>query len=535
MSYNVVLINPNTLGNYRKAKIATANFGIAFLSAYLKKFNDCKVHILDARYLGLSSEKAFEQLKGIKPDLVGLSLCVDESSPWTSELIELLKKAFPYVHITLGNYFPSIFVEKALKKFPLADSVILGEGEQTLSTLVHALQYEKNWKELPGLAFFDQEQSKIQINAKQSLIDNLDEIPYADRYLPIEKQELTEVMLEGTRGCAFNCAFCAVRPFTQVSKGKIIRIRSAENIFREIEGICRKYPKIRSFRFVDPDFIAPYTKERAKEFISLLKNSDLDVDLMMDTRASSIKKNEELLKEFHEVGLKRLYIGIESGSDAILKKMRKGVASKENLEGMTILKKLKIDFSYGFMMVTPWTTEEDIEKNIEMLRKIGSIEFRSLFHELTLIPGTAAYKEQEKLGRLKWSGHLYYYTYETTSKKVETFRRLNQLLQKKYSECFGFAAGYIYEGIRQSKRLNDNEFASRIEEVSDQLFLDVFDMVWNEAGMEIINPIQDEKFVDMMYQKFSPKFLNLLKEFDPKIDFSNVKDRMPKNVPRMQI
>lgn len=97
-------------------------------------------------------------------------------------------------------------------------------------------------------------------------------------------------------------------------------------------------------------------------------------------------------------GLVGINMGIESGSQKILNKMRKCTKVEDNILATQILRDLDIDYSYGFMMITPWCLDEDIELNALLLEKIGKIELHKFFHEMTLIPGTDAFQEviQEK-------------------------------------------------------------------------------------------------------------------------------------------
>lgn len=63
-----------------------------------------------------------------------------------------------------------------------------------------------------------------------------------------------------------------------------------------------------------------------------------------------------------------------------------------------MLQDIGLSVSYGFMMFTPWTQQEDLEANIAMLRTLGSVEFDKLFHEMDLIPGTLALEQAQSLG-----------------------------------------------------------------------------------------------------------------------------------------
>lgn len=517
--FHVVLINPHTRGNYRKELVSTANLGLASLASYLQKGNHCKVTIIDARAAELSAEKLAETLAQVQPQLVGISLCVDESAEWTKDVLTILRRSCPATHIVMGSYFPSLYPAKAFERIPQAHSIVIGEGEATLSALVSALSEGEDWRILEGIAYRDMN-GDVHINPRRRLIDCLDDLPFPQRYLATGNGELFEAMLEGTRGCKFFCSFCAVRPFYGLSTGPALRMRSARHIVGEISELCRQYPKLQSFRFVDPDFIAPHTACRAAEFAELLMKTGLSVHLMMDTRTSSVVRNVELLKLLKQAGLNRLYLGIESGSPHILKKMNKAVDVQDNYQASLVLDQLDIDYSYGFMMVTPWSTDEDIELNAKLLASIGRIEFRSLFHELTLVPGTPAYQTLEKENKLLWTGHLSYYTYTTSSCRIENFRKIGRLLQSTHPSFFGRLAGYIYESIRILRRHKDST-SYGVEKLADRLFLDIFDSCWSEARNT--NPDSDHLgFVNGCYDQFRDRFLDVLSLLDPDANISDI-------------
>lgn len=532
LNFKVVLLNPNVPGDYRKAKIATANLGLGSLSAYIRKHNNVDVEIIDARFLGANPHSVYSLIEKANPQLLGISLLVDEASKWTDELLRLVRRTYPQIPIVLGGYFPSLLPEIVLRKFTQVDTLILGEGERTLSEYIFAIQKKTSWKGIPGIAY--KEGDEIVFSTARELIENLDELPFADRYLANNDGREMEVMLEGTRGCPFSCSFCAVHPFYKRSTGSKLRLRSAESIFAEINMLCHKYPFLQCFRFVDPDFISPYTQERAATFAELMKGNIREIHFMMDTRISSIRENLDLLQRLQHIGLKRLYLGIESGSNRILRKMRKGISREETIEGTALLRELGMDYSYGFMMITPWTLEEDIEENVDLLQKIGRIEFRSLFHEMTLIPGTTAYASVQESDDLEWCGSLSYYSFKTKSLRVERFRKINSSLQKNYSSCFGDAAGYLYESIRHLRRLGQTPFAEELEQSLDRLFLEVFHACWSAAATEQCIE-KDLDFVHSCASQFSPKFLSLIHRLDPNLDFSSIQRKVPKYAPVRQV
>ena len=533
MAFNTVLVNPNTLGTYRKAKTATANLGVAILSSYLKNRNISQAYIIDARAEGLNPELTADEIIKLSPNIIGFSLCVESSVEWTNAVLKNIRTRLPDVHVILGSYFPSMFPERALSLIPEANSIVIGEGEATLASLVESLKKGDNWHDCRGIAF--KQGDKIIINKEGALIEDLDTLPLLERYLCQSDGADSEAMLEGTRGCKFYCSFCAVRPFYGLSTGRSLRMRSAKSIVLEIIKLKQDFPQLNNFRFVDPDFLAPHTQVRAEEFANLMIEAKMGVDLMFDTTTSSVRRNEQLIRKLKCAGLKRIYLGVESGSPHILREMHKASNVQDNKMAISILQNLKIDYSYGFMMITPWTTEEDILLNIKLLKDVGRIELRSLFHELTLIPKTIAFESASKITKLTWSGELSYYTYETASPKIEHFRKLGKMLQSNYPVFFGFVPGFLYESIRQLYRKNFEELASPVEKKLDNIFLNIFYECWDYANNPLSTEEKDRDKVQNIFDKYCSQLLSLLSVVDHSITPEQTRTKLPRYAPIKQI
>lgn len=535
MVFSIILINPNTPGSYRKASIPTVSLGIAAIYSYVKQYSDENITIIDARCDGLSPLETFAQLKTIKPSVVGISLCVHESSGWTVELIDLIKELDSTIHITLGNYFPSLFPEKAFELIPRADSIVVGEGEVTFFELISAIKEQKDWRVTEGLAYQDGVANKIILNPRRALIEDLDQLPWAYRYMAKGDGSDMEVEMEGTRGCFFSCSFCSVSAFYGLSLGKKLRLRSAKNIYDEMSALKKKFPNLVHFRFVDPDFISATCRARSENFAKLFIESSMSIQFQIDARASSILKNIPLLKLLKQAGLVRIYLGVESGSEYILSKMNKLTKPEENIEAARILKALDIDCTYGFIMITPWSRDEDIEQNIRLLEKIGHVGIHNVFHEMTLIPGTAAFDEMKKAGRLIWKGKLYYFSYQTSSERIERLRKLRQVLEKERVQFFANLS-FIYESIRRVKWAGEINRAERIEKASDKLSLDIFKFCWQKiADNQVLNQQDYAVIAKGCYKKFQPEVNKLLRLINPKIPIPCSADLLPHGLPARQV
>lgn len=138
------------------------------------------------------------------------------------------------------------------------------------------------------------------------------------------------LIIQATLGCSHNkCTFC------NMYKSKKFTIKSLEEIKQEIDMFSRMYGHIEGIRIFLADgdaLIIPMDKLR--EIMIYLKEKFPKFDrVSMYASPKSIRlKTPEELRELRSLGLKLVYLGIESGSDKILKYIKKGVTKAEMLE-----------------------------------------------------------------------------------------------------------------------------------------------------------------------------------------------------------
>jgi radical SAM superfamily enzyme YgiQ (UPF0313 family) len=335
---------------------------------------------------------------------------------------------------------------------------------------------------LDGVAgtVFRTEDGRIFYNSQRPLIKNLDTIPQPLRYA--QADEITENLLEGSRGCFGRCTFCAVKPYFDADAPLAWRGKSPERVVKEIESLIRRNPDNRRVRFVDPNFLGTSSaqhQQRAIKIADLIKSSLPEVELYAETRAVDILGNQAALTALKEAGLKELYIGVESGSQRVLKYMHKGVSLDQTRRALNILQEIGINYQYGFMMVTPWTEEQDIRDSISFLREIGFVQFDKLFHEMDLIPGTSSVEQAEKIGKIREKGDSGYFTYGNIE-LVSKVRALGDHLSTDYPQLLE-GLWYLYKDAQVHYQ---NEVTGSQELMKDlsNFFLDVF-----EQSLDLIN------------------------------------------------
>jgi len=471
---SVLLVSPNDLGSYRSGSFVTENLGIGYLASYLQSLN-VNVAICDARFFDLTPEMAANLIKNRQFHLIGLSIASRNGAEWCNDFCNQLD-VNNYQHITAGGQFPTLETVDAFSIIQRLDSIIMGEGECAIGKLCSNVCNANDWTKEKGISY-KQKNGDVFVAQDRDILDDINLLPFPYRYLLSYQDEQSEILIEGSRGCVFWCTFCAIRPFLGSSVHDSWRIRSADNIIMEIEAILKSNHKVRNFRFIDSDFIGPVQSERAMQFAMLAQSRLKDISMHMEGRAVSIMNNELLLTELKKAGLRRVYLGIESGSQRILNKMNKRTTVEENKQAVDMLKKLNIDFSYGFIMITPWSEDDDIVENIKMLKYIGKIQINKFFHELFIVKGTVAYNLLKNDG-LSLNESNGYYTYKSKTRNVDRLRKIGAYLEY---NCVAFMRRlwFLYHKMRNLNFVGIK--CDVIESKLDDLYVSIFEYCWEQG------------------------------------------------------
>ncbi|MFH1038819.1 MAG: radical SAM protein [PVC group bacterium] len=168
-----------------------------------------------------------------------------------------------------------------------------------------------------------------------------------------------------SRGCPFPCTFCAARALT----GPVIRYRSVENVVREIMLLNDRYG-VREFHIEDDNFTwrGEYVIAFCREILK--RNLHLAFTLPNGVRLDSL--DEEVLILMERSGFYSLAVGIESGSDRILKLMKKNLTREVIREKIGLIKECtKMRISGFFLIGYPGETEAEIAETISFARSLN--------------------------------------------------------------------------------------------------------------------------------------------------------------------
>ena len=181
-------------------------------------------------------------------------------------------------------------------------------------------------------------------------------------------------LIKTSYGCPYNCSFCFCKEITDGNYSA----RNLSDVFVELEKIVEE-----EIYIVDDNFL--YDSDRIREFIDGLKIRDINKKFLVYGRADFIVENEELIKEFKEVGLQAVIVGIESVRSVDLEDYNKGTTKEINGNCINILKSLEIEL-YATLIIPLDFTKADFKELTKWLKDLD-VRFVNL-QPLTPLPGT---------------------------------------------------------------------------------------------------------------------------------------------------
>ncbi len=355
--------------------------GLALLSACAKQAGH-EVSLIDRRAL-LDWDHFRQEVRSRAPDVAGFGMLSVDFNP-AMKGIELVKEANPNTITVVGGPHPTLVPDEVLSN-PLVDHVVIGEGEISLIEMLHKFERGERVNRL--------------IDGDRP---NLDELPFADRDIYLEEWRKAGydydspeaplsaetrppfVTIIAGRGCRYNCAFC--KPGEDILFGKGVRRRSVSHVIAELKQLRDKYHF--NTLMIHDDCL---TEDRVwvQEFCDAYEAEGFTQPYWCQARVDHVVKHEDMIRRMAEVGLEGLFLGFESGSDRVLRFIRKGTTVAKNLEAALICRKYDIRIWANYMLGLPTETEDEIRETIAMLKEIDPDYYSPAFY--TPYPGNDLY------------------------------------------------------------------------------------------------------------------------------------------------
>ncbi len=387
MDKNVLLIFPKTGLDLENVNIQMP-MGLMCVAAPLIEYG-YKVTILDQRIERNFFQKVRECLSN-EPVCVGITTMTGLQILYALEIANFIRNN-SQIPIVWGGNHPTLTADQTIKNENV-DIVARGEGDITFRELVDALYSRNPLEKIKGISWKDGE--TIYHNPEREFcdLDRLSPVPYGlvdvERYIvsqvPGRKRNLD---IYSSRGCPHNCIFCYNRSFNQSR----YRTKNIDTVIQEAEKLVTKY-NLDSIYVNDDNFFVDI--ERSHYFCkSLIDNKIIPEWGCHGVRIDSLTKIDFDLLE--KSGCRHLYIGIESGSEKILKYIKKEITIRQIKNIIDKFSKTKITAHYNFMVGYPIEGVKELSETIELVDYIMRIDpkaYFSSFHIISPYPGTEFYR-----------------------------------------------------------------------------------------------------------------------------------------------
>jgi anaerobic magnesium-protoporphyrin IX monomethyl ester cyclase len=401
----ILFLNPPYMGRFSRTSRSPAvtkggTFYYPIWLAYAaglaeKTGNDVRLFDAPATLSGIDDLYTF--LGGWQPGLV----VIDTSTPsiQSDALVAAdIKARFPEAFILLVGTHPSALPEESIALDAAIDGVVVGEYDATIVDLAAALAAGTPLDDIPGLAFKKQEQ--ICRTPERERIQDLDALPFiseiykkhlniGDYFFAAANYPMVQIITG--RGCPHRCFFCV---YPQVFHSHRYRVRSAKNVVDEFAFIKENLPQVQEIGIEDDCFTA--SPNHVREICEGIIARGIKIKWYCNVRGD-VKL--DLLQLMKQAGCRLVTVGFESGDQAILDGMKKGVKLEKYLQFVKDVKKAGL-MVHGCMMVgNPGDTKETLAASYEFAVTANCDSMQ--FYPLYVYPGTEAYTWAEQNRYLK--------------------------------------------------------------------------------------------------------------------------------------
>jgi len=295
-----------------------------------------------------------------------------------STLVQELRTVYPEAKHIAGGTHIKLFPDECANVF---DSIAIGEGEESIVKVID-----------------DVMASTLKPIYTQGAPVNLDLYPYASRkYLPKkaivgtgllqgENQNLPGTAFIFSRGCPFNCYFCANN---NLSLGQV-RFRSPHLVKEEIEYLKREY-QIEAVIFKDDNAI-PVNRQVAKAHLEAV--GETNIKWRGQSRANGIKA--DIVKLAKEAGCVDIAIGLESVCQNVLEIINKRIDFNEAKEYIQVLKNAGIGVRLNLIIGLPGEPEDIVQKTLDFINEVEPNSV--LLNYLYPVPGSEIFKNPRRFG-----------------------------------------------------------------------------------------------------------------------------------------
>ena len=355
---DLLLINP-------PGEVSKLPMGLLWIASYVRE-HGFSVKIIDG-----VTQNIKKTLLKIDHDIniVGVTATTDTilSAYYICRFIK--KNISEKIICVIGGFHATALPKRTLKE-SMFDIAIVGEGELTMLDVLEKIKNKKFPDSVPGTVV--KFGNKIIVNKPRELIKNLNILPFpAYDLIDIEMyfhgirgrygNSKRTVMLTVTRGCPYNCVFCASKTMWK----RRVRFFSVDYIIKELQFLIQKY-KIDGISFFDDELFI--NKKFIHELCDSLISTGISKKIIWSCQGRVDTIDRELIRKLKKAGCVLIRFGMESGSEDTLKFLKRNTTTVEQNKNAAVLCKEENLSCFGsFIIGSPFEKLNDIVKTINFI------------------------------------------------------------------------------------------------------------------------------------------------------------------------
>jgi len=362
--------------------------GILTIAAVLER-RGYTVRVTASDVLRLTDRQILTEIADFDAAVVGLTT-TSENRFDAFRLARKIKHRFPRKLVVFGGPHATMAGMDLMSHLTAVDMAVIGEGEETILDIMSWLDAGASPEEtakIKGIIYRQGNQPVF--SCPRPAITDLDALPFPAKHLvPLEKynffwevdgQRLPAANLITSRGCPFNCNFCA----TPITWGRRVRGYSPQRVIAEIRWNIERFGA-RYLWFYDDTF--NYNRTRTEAVCDLMIREGVNLPFECEVRIDAL--TFDLLARMKAAGCHYISFGVEAGSERVRREIvHKQIASDRVFEVIDWAEKLSIRTNAFIIFSHPSETWEEAQESLRIIEKIRhrSEVSASILH---IYPGT---------------------------------------------------------------------------------------------------------------------------------------------------
>ena len=296
-----------------------------------------------------------------------------------ASVIKDVKSIAPGILTVMGGPHVSFCARETMESCPEIDFIVVGEGEETLVKLVRAHQNGTRWRNLKGLAF--QERGRPVLNGPNEPLLDIDSLPEPARHLiPLGRYRALGLPISMTtsRGCPFQCIFCAGRKMV----GARVRYRNPIKVVDELAYLSTL--DFHQINIADDLFTA--SNKHCLAVCDEILRRQLELQWTSFARVDTVSR--PLLERMKLAGCTAVSFGVESGSPEILTTIKKGITLEQVIDAVNMCNDVGVTPQASFILGLPGETPQTLQQTVAFAEQLKGMGVLHGYHLLAPFPGT---------------------------------------------------------------------------------------------------------------------------------------------------